>query len=163
MFIRLPGKSPTSIQMASNGIALSADGKTLFYSPLSSRHLYRVSTALLRNPSLPESQLSADVTDLGEKGASDGLEADSEGRVYATDYEHNAIRVRATDGTWTTMVHDPRVLWPDTLSLASNGYLYFTSNQQERVPMMHGGTDLRKKPYSLFRIKAAALPARLGR
>jgi sugar lactone lactonase YvrE len=77
--------------------------------------------------------------------ASDGLEADSEGRVYATDYEHNAIRVRAVDGSWTTLVHDPRVLWPDTLSLAANGYLYFTSNQWERMPMMHGGTDLRKK------------------
>ena len=97
------------------------------------------------------------------KGASDGLEADSEGRVYATDYEHNAIRVRAVDGSWTTLVHDPRVLWPDTLSLAANGYLYFTSNQWERMPMMHGGTDLRKKPYSLFRIKVAALPVRLGK
>ena len=163
LFIRLPGKSPTPFQLAADGIALSADGNTLFYSPLSSRHLYKVPTALLRTPSLPESQVSLAVTDLGEKGASDGLEADSEGRIYVTDYEHNAIRVRATDGSWTTLVHDPRVLWPDTLSLAANGYLYFISNQQERVPMMHGGTDLRKKPYSLFRIKVAASPVRLGK
>jgi sugar lactone lactonase YvrE len=161
--IRLPGKSPTPWQVASDGLALSADGNILFYAPLSSRHLYKVPTELLRAPSLPESQVSAAVTDLGEKGASDGLEADSEGRVYATDYEHNAIRVRAVDGSWTTLVHDPRVLWPDTLSLAANGYLYFTSNQWERMPMMHGGTDLRKKPYSLFRIKVAALPVRLGK
>jgi len=28
--------------------------------------------------------------------------------------------------------YDPRVLWPDTMSLAMNGYLYFTANQLHR-------------------------------
>jgi sugar lactone lactonase YvrE len=50
-------------------------------------------------------------------------------------------------------VHDPRVLWPDTLSLAADGYLYFTANQIERQAVFHNGRDLRQKPYVLFRVK----------
>lgn len=37
------------VTVASDGIALSADGKTLYFSPLSSRHLYSVATDLLNN------------------------------------------------------------------------------------------------------------------
>ncbi|QET05911.1 gluconolaconase [Cupriavidus pauculus] len=145
--------------VASDGIALSADGKTLYFSPLSSRHLYAVPTQLLRDPAASDAQISAAVKDLGEKGASDGMEADADGAVYATDYEHNGIRKRLPDGSWETIVHDPRALWPDTLSIGPDGYLYFTANQLHRMPGFNGGKDLRSKPYSLFRVKIDAKPA----
>jgi sugar lactone lactonase YvrE len=145
--------------VASDGIAVSADGKTLYFSPLSSRHLYAVPTALLRDASVSEQQLDAAVQDLGEKGASDGLEADARGAVYAGDYEHNGIRKRLADGSWQTIVHDPRVLWPDTLSIGPDGYLYFIANQLHRQAGFHEGKDLRVKPYSLLRVKIDAAPA----
>ncbi|WP_251275826.1 SMP-30/gluconolactonase/LRE family protein, partial [Enterobacter hormaechei] len=81
-----------------DGIALSPDGGTLFYTPLSSRHLYSVPTALLRDPKLSEAELAAAVVDLGDKGASDGMEMDANGRLYASDYEHNAIHARDAQG-----------------------------------------------------------------
>ncbi|MBC8997256.1 SMP-30/gluconolactonase/LRE family protein [Pseudomonas sp. N40(2020)] len=145
--------------VASDGIALSADGKTLYFTPLSSRHLYAVSTALLRDTRVSEQQLAAAVQDLGEKGASDGMEADAEGAVYAGDYEHNAIRKRLPDGQWQTLVHDPRLLWPDTLSIGPDGYLYFIANQLHRQAAFRGGQDQRQKPYSLLRLKIDAAPA----
>jgi sugar lactone lactonase YvrE len=92
----------------------------------------------------------------------DGLESDAEGRIYVTDYEHDGIRRRSADGTsYETLVHDPRALWPDTLSLAADGYLYFTANQLHRQPGFHGGRDLRQKPYVLFRIKIDGTPVQL--
>lgn len=145
--------------VASDGIALSPDGQTLYFSPLSSRHLYAVPTRLLRDEHVTEAQLSAAVLDMGEKGASDSLEADANGAVYASDYEHNGIRKRLADGTWQTIVHDPRAIWPDTLSIGPDGYLYFTANQLNRQAGFHGGKDLRTKPYSLFRVKINAAPA----
>ena len=103
-----------------------------------------------------------DVKDEGDKGgASDGLESDAEGRVYVTNYEHNAIMHRNPDGQWETIVHDPRLLWPDTLSLASDGYLYVTANQLHRQARFHNGRDMRRKPYTLFRIKVNAKPVLL--
>lgn len=145
--------------VASDGIALSPDGKTLYFSPLSGRHLYAVPTALLRDPQVTEAQLSAAVKDLGEKGASDGLESDASGAVYAGDYERNAIRKLSVDGQWTTLAHGPEILWPDTLSVGPDGYLYFTVNQLNRQPGFHGGKDLRQKPYALLRVKINASPA----
>lgn len=151
--------STSPFTVASDGIALSPDGKTLYYSPLSSRHLYAVPTALLRDPAVSEAELAAAVRDLGEKGASDGLEADANGAVYASDYEHNAIRKRNANGEWDTIAHDPRMLWPDTLSIGPDGYLYFTANQLHRQPGFHGGKDQRRKPYSLLRVRIDAAPA----
>ncbi|BDH46370.1 hypothetical protein TUM12370_24140 [Salmonella enterica subsp. enterica serovar Choleraesuis] len=144
--------------VASDGIALSADGKTLYYCPLSGRHLYSISTDLLRDPKVGEAQLSAAVKDWGEKGASDGLEADASGAVYAGDYERNAIRKMDKEGNWTTIAHGPQILWPDTLSVGHDGYLYFTVNQLHRQPGFHMGKDMRQKPYSVLRIKIDAAP-----
>ncbi|HBQ6921863.1 TPA: SMP-30/gluconolactonase/LRE family protein [Klebsiella pneumoniae] len=148
--------SPFSV--ASDGIALSADGKTLYYSPLSGRHLFSVSTEMLRDSKVTEQQLSAAVKDLGEKGASDGLAADASGAVYAGDYERNSIRKMDKDGNWTTIAHGPHILWPDTLSVGPDGYLYFTVNQLHRQPGFHMGKDKRQKPYALLRVKINAAP-----
>jgi sugar lactone lactonase YvrE len=154
-----PDGKPKTMGVASDGIALSADGKTLYFSALSSRHLFAVPTEMLRDASVSEAQLNAAVKDLGEKGASDGLESDANGGVYAGDYEHNGIRKRLADGNWQTIVHDPRVLWPDTLSVGPDGYLYFIANQLQRQAGFHNGKDLREKPYSLLRVKIDAAPA----
>ncbi|MBW7984827.1 L-dopachrome tautomerase-related protein [Enterobacillus tribolii] len=156
---RHPDGTTAPFSVASDGIALSADGKTLYYSPLSGRHLYAVSTASLRSPDVSEAQLAQQVRDLGEKGASDGLESDANGAVYAGDYERNAIRRMTPDGKWTTIAHGPQILWPDTLSVGPDGYLYFTVNQLHRQPGFHGGKDLRQKPYSLMRVRIDAAPA----
>ena len=152
--LRLPGQPVARFGVGADGIAISPDGKTLYYSPLTSRHLYSVSIDALADPSRSDAEVAATVKNLGEKGgAGDGLESDAQGRVYLSDYEHDAIHRRKLDGDIETLVHDPRVLWPDTLSLASDGYLYFTVNQIERQPPFNNGQDLRKKPYLLFRVK----------
>ena len=147
------------LKVASDGIALSADGKTLYFCPLSSRHLYSVPTALLRDPKVTDAQLEEAVIDLGEKGASDGLEADASGSVYAGDYENNAIKRMLPDGTWHTLAQDPKILWPDTLSIGPDGYLYFIANQLHRSAGFNNGTDKRAKPYSLMRVRIDAKPA----
>jgi sugar lactone lactonase YvrE len=161
LLVRPPGGPPQPLAVPADGIALSSDGTTLYFCPLSSRHLFSVPTALLRDRSVLDSKVGASVVDLGEKGASDGLEADAQGHLYAGNYEHDGIRQRLPDGTWKTIVHDPRVLWPDTLSVGPDGWLYFTANQLERQAQFHGGHDLRQKPYTLFRAKIGGNPVAL--
>lgn len=106
-------------------------------------------------------QVAATVRDEGMKPASDGLESEAAGRIYATAYEQSGIVRRRSDGMYETIVHDPRALWPDTMSVASDGYLYFTANQLHRQADYHHGKDLRAKPYSLFRVKIDGSPERL--
>lgn len=158
---RPKGQKAKYIKLGSDGIAISADGKRLFYCPLASRRLYSVSTDALRNRNTSEAEVAKTVIDHGEKGMSDGLESDNKGRIYLTNTEHNAILRRMPDGQFQTLVHHPTVLWPDTMSVASNGYLYFTANQLHRQPDYHYGKDLRVKPYLLYRTKIDAGPVLL--
>jgi sugar lactone lactonase YvrE len=160
---RKAGQPPQYLKIGSDGIALSDDGQRLYYCPLASRRLYSVSAEALASDTLPEQQVAATVIDEGMKPASDGLEADSEGRIYATDYEQGAIVRRKTDGTYECVMRDARALWPDTLSLAGDGYLYFIANQLHRQPSFRDGKDERQKPYTLFRVQVAGAPVRLRR
>lgn len=152
--------NPSKFTVASDGIALSADGATLYYSPLSGRHLYSVPTTALRDRSITNSELAKQIKDWGLKGASDGLEADDKGRIYGGDYENHSVRM-LENGKWKTIAQSPEIQWPDTFSTGSDGYLYFTANQLDRQPGFHEGKDLRKKPYKLLRIKIDAGPVLL--
>lgn len=130
--------------------------------PLASRRIYSVSVDAIADRSRSEASVAATVADHGDKGSgSDGLESDDRDRVYLTAYEQNAIFRRDVDGHYDTVVHDPRLLWPDTMSVATDGYLYVTANQLHRQPDYHRGHDLRVKPYSLFRMPIDAGPVLL--
>ena len=160
---RPPGGKSRPVTFGADGIAIAHDGTRLFYCPLMGRHLYSVSVDALVDSRLSDAQVATTVVNHGEKGPSDGLESDDKGRVYATNFEHNAILRRGTDGTFETIVHDPRVLWPDTMSVARDGYLYFTANQLHRQAAYNEGKDLRQKPYVLFRVRIDGGPVRLAR
>jgi sugar lactone lactonase YvrE len=156
------GSVKQGADMGSDGIAISADGARLYYCPLGSRKLYSVDTDALIDRSLDDRDVAATVTDEGDKGgASDGLESDAAGHIYSTNYEHNAILRRLPGGKWETVAHDQRLLWPDTLSVAADGYLYVTANQLHRQARYHKGRDLRRKPYILFRVRIEAQPVLL--
>jgi sugar lactone lactonase YvrE len=159
---RPPDGPPKPLAMGSDGIAISADGTRLYYSPLISRRLHSVSAEALADPSVTQEAVAATVVDEGDKGTgSDGLESDDKGRLYFTSYDHNAVLRRLPDGEVETLVHDPRLLWPDTMSVATDGHLYVTANQLHRQPQYQRGQDLRRKPYALFRVRIDAGPVLL--
>ncbi|OCT49727.1 major royal jelly protein [Cladophialophora carrionii] len=147
------GMPVSRLAFGADGITLSNDGETLYFSVVSGRHLYGVPTARLRDRGL-SSELFAtgSVMDLGQKGVSDGLESDSNGIVYAGSVETDSIvTFNPQNGTVQTYVRDPRIEWTDTFSVSGN-YLYFTENQLFRGPSQQGGVDRRVKPYALYRV-----------
>ena len=160
MMVR-PADGPAApFRVASDGIAISPDGETLYYCALSSRRLYAVPTALLLDPAADDAAIAAAVRDLGEKGASDGLAEDTTGAIYGGDYEND--RIRRWDGeAWATIAEDPLIDWPDTLSVGTDGYLYFTANQLEKQPGFQRGIDRREQPYHILRVEIGAGPVYL--
>lgn len=163
VFAERPADGPAKpVTMGSDGIAISADGEGLWYCPRLSRRWYSVPTEALRDRDLPDSRVGELVRDEGDKGgAADGLETDDQGRFYSTNWSHNAVLRRLPDGTMETLVHDPRLLWPDTMSVATDGYLYVTANQLHRQAKYQRGEDQREYPYSLFRVRIDAGPVLL--
>jgi sugar lactone lactonase YvrE len=157
------GKVRDNYTVGADGIAISADGSRLYYCPLSSRRLYSVSTELLLDRAATDEATAASVVDHGDKGASDGLESDTDGAVYVTSYEHSAVLRFDPDGAWTTVMHGPDLLWPDTLALADDGYLYLSANQLPRTPLFNDGADDRVPPHRIVRKAVAGRPIHLSR
>jgi sugar lactone lactonase YvrE len=149
----IEGRPYADLLMQSDGIAISADGARLYYCPLASRRLYSVSVDALIDESLDDDAVAETVSDHGEKGASDGLETDADGRLYATNYEHGAILRRDGDGTWEPIAQTPEMRFVDTLAVAADGYLYFTNNQLQLQPKFQDGEDRREPPYSVMRTR----------
>jgi sugar lactone lactonase YvrE len=150
---------PRPVQGGANGIALSPDGRRLYYAPLMGRRLYAVETALLLDPAVSDAEVAAAVEDLGEKGMTGGLIADSKDRVYLALQEHNAVGRRETDGTVTILATDPRLIWADTFWITPDRWLYITAAQVNRSPDYNNGRDLRQPPYAILRMRIDADPA----
>jgi sugar lactone lactonase YvrE len=130
---------------------------------LGSRGLYRVVTNAMADHTDDAATVGVTAVLEGDRGGgADGLESDADGHIYATNDQHNPILNRGAEGLWKTLAHDPRLLWPDTLSLVTNGYLYVTANQCHRQPRYHDGHDLREKPYTLVRLGVDARPVLLA-
>ncbi len=134
--------------IGADGIALSPDGDRLYYSVLSGRKLFSVATEQLR-----EVEGDVQVKEEGDKGgASDGLEMDADGNLYATNYEHACIMKRHGDGHYSVLTQLDAKWWPDSISI-NGGYLYFTANQLQRQKDFNGSVDKREKPYVVGRVQ----------
>jgi len=156
---REPDGTTSPIKGGANGIALSPDGARLYYTPLMSRRLYAVETAALLDAGKDDAAVADTVTDLGEKGLTGGLAADSRDRVYLSLQEFNGIGRRDPDGRVEVIATDPRLIWPDTFWITADGWLYLSSAQANRRPEHNGGTDRQEPPYAIFRMRIDAGPA----
>jgi len=146
------------LRVGSDGLALDADGHHLYYRALTGHHLYRVSSDALATPTASDADVAATVEDLGDLGfASDGLLGDAQGRLYLTDFEHNAIHRRNADGTMQLIAQDPQLLWPDSLALRPDGTLLITATQIERGPLL-SGTDQRVRPMMILQAATDSTP-----
>jgi len=158
--------APSLVSVACDGIAVSADGKLVYYCPIASRNLYSVDAAVLTDFTQSDAAVAATIENLGDKGEVGGLEADAQGRVYLTNGEFNAIlRFDPSQGTgdtfnptFETVVHNRHLVWPDSPALGKDGTLYITSSQVNRLPVFNAGQDLREPPYILYKVQTDATP-----
>lgn len=125
-----PGKP---LVLGVNGIALSPDAGTLYWTVTTGHALHAVTTALLRDPAARAGALSAKVRVLGRLGNTDGIVTDAQGRLYLTDVTRNGIaRYDPGTGRLALLAADEGVYWPDTATIAPDGMLVFTANQLNR-------------------------------
>ncbi|MBV9829349.1 MAG: hypothetical protein JO001_27335 [Alphaproteobacteria bacterium] len=115
------------VEFAADSLALSPDGRTLYWKALTGRTLYRITTDALDNPSMTEKDLEARVERAAETEPTDGLWIDGRGRLYLSAIEQDAVKVGDGDRI-TTLVQDKRLRWPDTFSEGPDGTVYVTSS-----------------------------------
>ncbi|EOR03743.1 hypothetical protein E3P92_03933 [Wallemia ichthyophaga] len=141
-----------------DGIALSADGEWIYYTPMTSRKVYRVPSEKLRTkPSTLNTNAKhaadAAVEFLGQKGScNDGMETDSNGLIYFGAPEQDGIQTYdPSTGLFGDLIHNHHITWPDTLSIADHK-LYWIDNQFYLQDRFWNGTDRTVKPYTLYSI-----------
>ncbi len=136
-----------------NGIALTKDNRYFYYKPINTLHLYRIPTEFLADANLTDAELEKKVEDMGETTITHGLVADKNGAIYLTSSLDYSIKRWTVDGKIETIVQDSRLIWPDSLGIGSDGYLYFSCAQVNRLPNWNNGHDKTRFPYEVYRVK----------
>ena len=146
------------LQVAVDSIALSADGETLYFGPMTGSSIYRIDTQSLRASGLGKAEVASRVQEHGPKPSTDGIAADSKGNLYLTAIEHDAVWMMSPDGSLQVLAQDPELLsWPDGVHLSPDErWLYVTASELQHVL----GADLDALPtQGPFRILRIPLPA----
>ena len=116
------------VEFAADSIALSPEGRHLYWKALTGRTLYRIATEALDDPRLSVRELESHIERVGDSEPTDGLWIDKRGRLYLSAIEDNAVKVRDS-GRDTTLVQDDRLRWPDTFSEGPDGTIYVTTSR----------------------------------
>lgn len=136
-----------------NGIALTSDFKYFYFKPINKKELFRIETKYLVNPALNDEELATRVKTFSGAGITHGLIADKKGNIFLTTSESHSISYITAEGKVHTLVRDPRLIWPDSLGIGTDGYLYFSCAQIQRLPQWNDGEDKTDYPYQLYKIK----------
>ena len=121
---------PDSMKTGADGIALSGDKKTLYWTNLTGNRLLSLPTALIRDFSKSEDDVKKAVkVEATLPSNTDGMTADRAGNLYMTALTLNGLMKRdAKTGEVSTFVTNNDISWPDTLSWGPKGSLYLVSN-----------------------------------
>lgn len=138
-----------------DGIALGEDW--FYFGALNGSSLYRVALDDLRDASIPDSQLAARVERVSDKPLSDGLSIDTEGNVFVTDVEHNAVFIVGSDRTPRTLLRSPRLRWPDALSFGPDGWLYIADSALGDVVLQSRDHITAAGPYTIYRFRPGTI------
>lgn len=118
------------LRVGINGIALSPDASTLYWTVTSGLQAHSVPTRILRESTATDAAIEAQVVNLGNVGGNtDGIVTDKHGDLYITDLTRNGIvRYDLASKQMSLIAADDRIHWADTLTVANDGALWFTSS-----------------------------------
>jgi sugar lactone lactonase YvrE len=144
-----------------DGIALTDDGKWLYFATMSHDSLYRVPTAALRDKTLTDDKIAEKIEFVGNKPMSDGIELLKDRTIIVTDVENGGLAALASDGALKTLTKDPNVDWADSVAIAPDGAIWFTDSRltdliDQFAKPASKQTLLSQGPYPIYRIAPPA-------
>ena len=127
------------VEFAADGLAISRDGKQLYWQAIKGKTLYRIATeALASGPvtavlpaSVADKSLAGKIETVGENGPADGLMIAQDGTMYVTSPQDGAIKSRdlsQANAPLQTVIADAGLHWPDTFAEGADGTIYFTTS-----------------------------------
>jgi sugar lactone lactonase YvrE len=145
---RADGRQP---MFNADGIALSADGKQLYWQALTGKTLYRMATDILQKAGDDPSAKAAKPEKVATTEPVDGLWMDKSGDIYLSAIGADAVKRLKPDGTIETVITDARLRWPDTFAQGPDGAIYVTASHIQDSPWFN--KDWTDDGFTLFRFK----------
>jgi sugar lactone lactonase YvrE len=140
------------MQTGADGIALSGDKRTLYWTNLTGNTLWSLDTALLRDFTVSEQNIQNNVKRVTALPSNtDGMTADRDGNIFMTALSLNGLmKFDPRKGTVERFAYHPEMVWPDTLTWGADGSLYVISNHLHL--WVDGDMDFEKPAVPNFRI-----------
>lgn len=136
-----------------NGIALSPDGQTLYWTVTTGTQAWGVPTAVLRRAGASDAQIAREVRSLGVVGGNtDGIVTDPVGDLYITDVTRGGIvRYSPSTRALALIAANGAVRWPDTPAWHPGGDLVFTASALNQH--FAGQVKAGEERYELWRLR----------
>ena len=153
----LRGADGKPVMIDVDDLALSPDGKFLYYQPLPGP-MSRIATSLLDDPKATAEALTAGAEFWYDTPALGGSAIAPDGTLYLDDVEDNSVLSLSPDRDLRTVIRDPRLHWPAAPFLR-DGVLTIPVSQFDRAGLFHHGRSRIGYPVELFELRVAAPPA----
>lgn len=139
-------------------LEVSPDGKTFYYQACTGP-LYSIDTHWLDDEGASDTERGEHVKLHAATVATGGTAIDAAGNIYASDTDALRILKIAPDGSMSTLVQDPRLIWVDAMWIDESGGLWIPAAQMNRTPVMNGGeASAVKFPTVIYRMDIGAKP-----
>ncbi|KAH9821410.1 Major royal jelly protein, partial [Teratosphaeria destructans] len=143
-------------------LEVSPDGEHLYYQA-SSGSMFRIPCAALDdafyNSSMAQnSVLSTYVEPFTHTPSTGGTAIDADGNIYCSNTDTQSVLRIYPNGTMTTLVQDPRLLWVDAMWVDSQGLLWMPCPQLNRGVSYNNGTSKIVKPLNIFTLDIGVGP-----
>lgn len=141
-------------------LEVSPDGKTFYYQACTGP-LYSIETRWLDDEGASDEERAKHVKLFAPTVATGGTAIAADGTIYSSDTDALRVLKIAPDGTTSTLVQDPRLIWVDAMWIDEEGGLWIPAAQMNRTPAMNGGeASAVKFPTTIFRLDIGAKPLR---
>lgn len=147
------------IYIHADQLEVSPDGTVFYYQPCVGP-LYRIETRYLDDAEMADAERGKHVAVHAQIGTAGGTAIDADGAIYASDTDGLRVLKIAPDGTTTTLIQDPRLVWVDAMWIDEQGGLWLPAAQMNRTKIMNGGTTNVVFPTTIYRMDIGVRPLR---
>ena len=123
---------------SADGIMLDGQDRFAYWQATTGKTMYRIPVAALFDRSLSPAQLGAQVHVAATTFVTDGYWFSHRSGMLVTAAEEFSVRRLESDGRFTSLVRDRRLLWPDSMAEGPDGAIYVTASHIPEMKAWQG-------------------------